>query len=356
MGFLRVEAHQGKIRIMRKHRFFHSLGIWLIPGLHIKRWLLFLLLGITLLSLGLAYLLRAVYIAGPYPAFVYWMTLQFLPRAMRAMILGGAGIALSVWAFVRLHQSTLTADDINLFSEFDLCILSVKGFDLSDTLRALRGKTTAKTVFLPLLNGIDIDSQIHKVFPNHVVLPACVYISSHIEKPGVVVQTGGPCSIIFGRDPVHPMHSPNEIPELFKNAGINHQWLDDPTPKIWEKFIFIAPFSLVTACFDKTIGEVIGTPTLSRYVRAIMEEIVQLADKMGIRFPGNIITATFEKAKNFPENTRTSFQNDFAKPQKRDEREIFGGTILRLCKKERIRCDITAELYQKLNAIKPYCA
>jgi 2-dehydropantoate 2-reductase len=251
---------------------------------------------------------------------------------------------------------TLTADDINLFSEFDLCILSVKGFDLSDTLRALRGKTTAKTVFLPLLNGIDIDSQIHKVFPNHVVLPACVYISSHIEKPGVVVQTGGPCSIIFGRDPVHPMHSPNEIPELFKNAGINHQWLDDPTPKIWEKFIFIAPFSLVTACFDKTIGEVIGTPTLSRYVRAIMEEIVQLADKMGIRFPGNIITATFEKAKNFPENTRTSFQNDFAKPQKRDEREIFGGTILRLCKKERIRCDITAELYQKLNAIKPYCA
>ena len=107
MGFLRVEAHQGKIRIMRKHRFFHSLGIWLIPGLHIKRWLLFLLLGITLLSLGLAYLLRAVYIAGPYPAFVYWMTLQFLPRAMRAMILGGAGIALSVWAFVRLHQSLL---------------------------------------------------------------------------------------------------------------------------------------------------------------------------------------------------------------------------------------------------------
>jgi len=58
----------------------------------------------------------------------------------------------------------------------------------------------------------------------------------------------------------------------------------------------------------------------------------------------------------FDQQKGTSFQNDFAKPQKRDEREIFGGTILRLCKKERIRCDITAELYQKLNAIKPYCA
>ena len=92
---------------MRKPRFFRSLSIWLIPGLHIKRWLGLLLVGITLISLGLAYLLRAAYTAGPYPAFVYWLTLQFLPRAIRAVLFGGAGIGLTVWAFLKLNQSLL---------------------------------------------------------------------------------------------------------------------------------------------------------------------------------------------------------------------------------------------------------
>ncbi|RUA15739.1 MAG: hypothetical protein DSY55_05670 [Clostridia bacterium] len=92
---------------MRKLRSFRSLSIWLIPGLHIKRWLGVLLVGITLISLGLAYLLRAAYAAGPYPAFVYWLTLQFLPRAIRAVLFGGAGIGLTVWAFLRLNQSLL---------------------------------------------------------------------------------------------------------------------------------------------------------------------------------------------------------------------------------------------------------
>jgi uncharacterized cofD-like protein len=92
---------------MRRPKLFRSLRIWLIPGIHIKRWLLVLMLGITMISLGLAYLLRALYLAGPYPTFVYWMTLQFLPHAIRALLFGATGIGLAVWGFVRLNESLL---------------------------------------------------------------------------------------------------------------------------------------------------------------------------------------------------------------------------------------------------------
>src|SRR5262249_13089308 len=69
---------------------------WLQPGLHVKRWLLFLLLGITLLSLGIAYLLVSVYREQPFPGWVYYATLQFLERPLRAALF----IALAIGCIV----------------------------------------------------------------------------------------------------------------------------------------------------------------------------------------------------------------------------------------------------------------
>ena len=102
---------------MTKPSFFRSLRIWLTPGIHIKRWLLLLVLGITMISLGLAYLLRALYLAGPYPPFVYWLTLQFLPHEVRAALFGAVGFALTIWAFMKLGESLLepfTSPDENV--------------------------------------------------------------------------------------------------------------------------------------------------------------------------------------------------------------------------------------------------
>jgi uncharacterized cofD-like protein len=71
------------------------------PGLQIKRWLLLLVVGVAFVSLSLAALLRAFY---PLPAYFYMLTLQFLPRAVRAVLLflvGGGCIGASLWGLNR---------------------------------------------------------------------------------------------------------------------------------------------------------------------------------------------------------------------------------------------------------------
>ena len=60
--------------------------IWLRPGMHVKRWLLVLILGIVLISLGLAYLLRHLYSDLIFPTITYWLTLQFVSRPARALL------------------------------------------------------------------------------------------------------------------------------------------------------------------------------------------------------------------------------------------------------------------------------
>jgi uncharacterized cofD-like protein len=70
---------------------------WLIPGLGVKRWLVVLLAGITLLGIGLAVLVLDVYRTSPE---AWWLpalstlSLRFLTRPLRALIFGGIGAGL----------------------------------------------------------------------------------------------------------------------------------------------------------------------------------------------------------------------------------------------------------------------
>ncbi len=70
---------------------------WLVPGLGVKRWLVFLTLGVGLLSLGGSQALRASY---PLPSHFYYLTLQFLPPAIRAglfVVVGLGALSYGLW-------------------------------------------------------------------------------------------------------------------------------------------------------------------------------------------------------------------------------------------------------------------
>ncbi len=89
--------------------FFQSFR-WLVPGLGVKRWLLIVLLGITLVGVGLAILILDVYRKAPE---TWWLplisaaSLRFLPRILRAVIFGGAGVALIVGGFLGFNRSLM---------------------------------------------------------------------------------------------------------------------------------------------------------------------------------------------------------------------------------------------------------
>ncbi len=60
---------------------------WLAPGIGIKRWFVLLLFGMGLLGLGVSFLARELYLTVTLPGTFYYLTLQFLPYAVRGAIL-----------------------------------------------------------------------------------------------------------------------------------------------------------------------------------------------------------------------------------------------------------------------------
>ncbi len=79
-----------------------SLRKWLVPGLGVKRWFVLLFAGTGLLGLGVAFLLRELYVSAALPNEFYYITLQFLPYAARGGILIALAllcVSVGVWKF-----------------------------------------------------------------------------------------------------------------------------------------------------------------------------------------------------------------------------------------------------------------
>jgi 2-dehydropantoate 2-reductase len=236
---------------------------------------------------------------------------------------------------------------ISDLSEIDVYLICVKGYDLMDVANSVGDRLKENSVMIAPLNGADIRERLRDKIKTGIILPACAYLSSYIEEPGVVVHVGSPGRMIFGRDPDHPDHIPHEIFRLFEKASVVYEWRDDANPAIWEKYVFIASFGLISARYNRTLGEILEDQSLKEKVIGIMKEIHSIALKRNIGLPEGIIDLSLKKAGMFPRDTQTSLQRDIQKKGK-SELELFGGTIIALGKRLGIPTPITQEIHQEL--------
>jgi len=84
---------------------------WFRPGLGIKRWFLFVMIGITLLGLGFAVIIIDLYRTDSSNPILLrllsYASLRFIPRIWRAIIFGGLGIGIVTYGIFRLNRSIL---------------------------------------------------------------------------------------------------------------------------------------------------------------------------------------------------------------------------------------------------------
>lgn len=229
----------------------------------------------------------------------------------------------------------------------DVVLLCVKGYDLDEAARQIAGHCHADTTVVPLLNGVDIAERVRRVAPICSVLPACALVGTHLERPGLVQQVGDPGRVFLGPDPRRPGRAPDAFLRLLEASSIDYRWADDPRPAVWEKFLFISAFGLVTATSGETVGEVLADAGAMRDVIGVMDEVLEIAAREGVVMPAGAREAALAKARAFPFATRTSLQRD-VEAGRRHEGDLFGGAILRLGERHGMDTPCTRRVYARL--------
>ncbi len=79
----------------------------MVPGLGVKRWFAVAILGTALIGLGLAIILLDIYRANPESNLLPVFSLLVLPRWLRAVVFGAAGVALLLLGMYRLNRALL---------------------------------------------------------------------------------------------------------------------------------------------------------------------------------------------------------------------------------------------------------
>lgn len=85
----------------------HTMRKWLTPGLHLKRWLVLLMIGITLLGLGAAQIILILVRSSDHPPLLTLVTLRFLTPWARVAISIVLGVAAVAVAFYQLNRSIM---------------------------------------------------------------------------------------------------------------------------------------------------------------------------------------------------------------------------------------------------------
>lgn len=134
---------------------------WLTPGIRIKRWLLLLMVGITVFSLGVAQIVVEAYRSHDLPPLIETLTLRFLPiwaRLGMSAVVGSGAIGLALYKLSRsiLHPLVFQRQE----SVFDLVYAHNKrqrgpkvvalggGTGLPTVLRGLKSHTSNLTAIV----------------------------------------------------------------------------------------------------------------------------------------------------------------------------------------------------------------
>jgi 2-dehydropantoate 2-reductase len=241
-------------------------------------------------------------------------------------------------------------DDPARIGPVDLVLFTVKAYDNQAALDLLPPLLHGDTVVLTLQNGIDsVDEVAAKVGERHV-LGGTTYVATALETPGIIVQTGVHRSIIFGevfggRGQITPRVQ--AIADIMAPADIQVMAVADGRVPIWDKFVYLAPFSGFTGAARLPIGPLWEDPQLQQMFYAAAREVAALAAAEGVVLSPDRFEKLTEYMNNIPPTTRSSLLIDL-EMGKRIEVEALQGAALRRAARHNVPMPIISTLYAVL--------
>jgi 2-dehydropantoate 2-reductase len=241
-------------------------------------------------------------------------------------------------------------DDTRRVGSVDVVIFAVKNYDNASALPLLPPLVGPQTVVLTLQNGVDSVDEIAAVVGADGVLGGTTYVATALEAPGLIVQTGVHRSIVFGevagqRGSITPRVQ--AIADVMTPADIQVSAVADGRVPIWDKFVYLAPFSGFTGAARLPIGGLWRHPQIREMFYAAAREVATLAAAEGVEISRSRFDTLTEYMDNIPPTTRSSLLIDL-EMGKRIEVEALQGAAVRRAAARGVPMPIISALYAVL--------
>jgi 2-dehydropantoate 2-reductase len=243
-------------------------------------------------------------------------------------------------------KSTFT-ENLDGFMPFDLIIIGVKSFDTESAAKLARPVLMSDTIVLSIQNGVENEDIIAHSLGNQHVLGGVAYIFSTIGEPGVIRHEGGTGKFKFGEMDRTVSDRCKKLMQVFQDAGIIGEAVENITRILWEKWIFICGLSGMTAYTRKPIGEILLDASLNSMLQEVVSEAASISRANGIDKFANIEEKMLAHYQRLPHQSTSSMYYDL-RNGKRVEVEALNGAVVRFGNQDKIPTPINKKIYDKL--------
>ena len=174
----------------------------------------------------------------------------------------------------------------------DVVLVTVKAYDNEKALASLAPLIGPQTTVLTLQNGVESAEQVAALAGEANVIAGSAYIATAIRAPGLIEQTGTHRRIVFGEwfgDRTNVSSRVAALHKAFAAADIESEPHADSRPRIWEKFIWLAPLAAVCAAARQPTSALQNDPALRATLLAAVREADALARAEGIAVSPDIV-------------------------------------------------------------------
>jgi len=193
---------------------------------------------------------------------------------------------------------TAATDDMSSIGVVDLLIFAVKSWGTEAAIEAMANGNMVGdgTMIISTQNGIDSERQLGEAFGAEHVLGCTATVSAKITESGVVVQGGGPGTLVIGEMAGGPSERVTNLVVQCVEAGLAASSSDNIEMALWEKFTFISALSGMTALTRKGIGEIFAQESSTEMYLQVLSEVAAVARAAGVGLAEglaeNILTTT----------------------------------------------------------------
>jgi 2-dehydropantoate 2-reductase len=234
----------------------------------------------------------------------------------------------------------------------DIVLFCVKTYDAAAAAALLQPVVAAHTVVLTLQNGVDMATDLQTTFGRGTVLAGVTRIGSTLVAPGVIEQPTTYRLIEFGSLDGQAQEQVEQVRMLCSTAGIPVQVSPHIQRSLWEKLVFIAPFSGLSTLTRLTPAQLLAHDTTRTLYRAVMQETATVAQAVAGVAPA-IVEHTMHFLDTSGDPGDSSMAVDFQR-QRRIEVEAIHGAVVRHGQRLQLPTPYNAMIYQALLVMDRY--
>ncbi|MDX3905538.1 MAG: 2-dehydropantoate 2-reductase [Pigmentiphaga sp.] len=212
------------------------------------------------------------------------------------------------------------SEEAEAVDKADLVLFCVKSTDTEEAGRQIAPYLRPDAVVLSLQNGVDNAERLQALLPVPVI-PAVVYVAVEMAGAGHV-RHHGRGELVLG-----PSTRSGAVTAALRAAGIPAEVSDNAIGELWAKLILNCAYNALSAIAQVPYGRLVAGPGVLDVMRDIVQECHLVADRLGVRVPGDTWEAVQRISRTMPTQFSSTAQ-DLARG-KPSEIDHLNGYIVR---------------------------